>query len=161
VKQQWSRADRISLATAILALVVAVAPVAIHFWEILHSVHATITTPTTGSIYHANKDPGATGTARNKPSDEDLWVVKRSGIEGRWYPAERLHIKSDGTWTTGPLRPGLGEQEFYVILVPITEDAQFIDYVNNLVHSNYKSDPGVSSLPPDSKVEAVSSVTVK
>jgi hypothetical protein len=89
-----------------------------------------------------------------------LWLVKRSGIEGRWYPVERLHIKSDGSWTSGPLRPGLGEQELYVILVPITEDAQFIDYVNKLVNSGYRSDPGISSLPPDSEVEAVSSITV-
>ena len=44
-----------------------------------------------------------------------------------------------------------------MILVPITEDAQFIDYVNNLANS----DPGISSLPPASMVEAVSSINVK
>jgi hypothetical protein len=44
-----------------------------------------------------------------------------------------------------------------VILVPITEDAQFIDYVNNLA----RSDLGISSLPPESVVKAVSSINVK
>ena len=157
VKQPWSRADRITLSTAILALLVAVTPVATHFWEGLHSVHATITTPATGSVYHASEDPGATGTGHNKPSDDDLWLVKRSGIEGRWYPVERLLIQSDGQWTVPALHPALGQQELYVILVPITEDAQFIDYVKNLG----RSDPGISSLPPGSVVKAVSSFIVK
>ena len=157
MKQSWSRADRINGVTAILALVVALTPVATHFWRSLHSVHATITTPATGSVFHASEDHGATGTAHNKPSDEDLWLVKRSGIEGRWYPVGRLLVKSDGSWTVPALSPALGQQELYVILVPITEDAQFIDYVNNLANS----DPGISSLPPASMVEAVSSINVK
>jgi hypothetical protein len=104
-----------------------------------------------------SEDHGATGTAHNKPSDEDLWLVKRSGIEGRWYPVGRLLVKSDGSWTVPALSPALGQQELYVILVPITEDAQFIDYVNNLANS----DLGISSLPPASMVEAVSSINVK
>ena len=158
VKQPWSRADRITLSTAILALLVAVTPVATHFWEGLHSVHATITTPATGSVYRAHEDPAQRAQDTTSPLMMTCgWskglVSKDAGTQSSGFSA----IQSDGQWTVPALHPALGQQELYVILVPITEDAQFIDYVKNLG----RSDPGISSLPPGSVVKAVSSFIVK
>lgn len=162
-KQPWSRADKINRWIAVLALmaaIIALAPYVQHGIAWLRRPSATITTPTNGSIFYTNHKRGAGGIARHIPLNSDLWLVLRSGVEGRWYPVARISIHN-GPWTVQSkfITPAVGPQELALILVPITDDAQFIDYVDRKYQTG--ADPGISSLPPLGVLETICQINVQ
>jgi hypothetical protein len=101
---------------------------------------------------------GAGGTASHIPESDDLWLVVRSGIEGRWYPDARL-APEDGAWRLQPreLCPASGPQELEVWLVPQTADGELIAYRKAL---DAGQAPGLNSMPPTATLEAVASISV-
>jgi hypothetical protein len=160
VSAGWSRADKINGLTAVIALLVAVQPYAYDAWNHFAGPRATITGPVDGST-EPNQDFGASGTAKHIPRDDDLWLVTRSGIEGRWYPVTRIVPDAEGKWVVpkNVIQPAKGFQEIEVIRLSISDGAQFIDYVNRRTTNG--SDPGVSSIPSIYELEAVARITVQ
>ena len=159
VNSGWSRADKINGVAALVALVVAVQPYAHAAWNHFAGPQATITAPADGST-EQNQDFGASGTAKHISRDDDLWLVIRSGIEGRWYPVTRIIPGSDGGWVVPRqvIQPAKGRQEIQVIRLSISDEAQFIDYVNR--RASNRSDPGLSTIPSVHKLEAVARIIV-
>jgi hypothetical protein len=158
----WNRADKINLWIALIALVsgfIALIPYAQRVQAWLNRSTATISAPVNGSTFHINHNQGVTGDVHHIPSDSDLWLAIRSGVEGRWYPISQIRER-DGSWRVQPsfIAPAVGSQEFVLILVPVTDDAQFIDYFNR---KNRTDDPGISSLPSLATIKAISEVNVE
>jgi hypothetical protein len=98
--------------------------------------------------------------ARRVPLNTDLWLVLRAGVEGRWYPVSLISVHN-GPWTVKSrfITPATGPQELDLILVPVTDDAQFIDYLK--IKEQTGADPGISSLPPLAVLETVCPMYVK
>jgi hypothetical protein len=115
--------------------------------------------PTDGSTQPSNL--GATGTATNIPRDDDLWLVIRSGIEGRWYPVSRIVPQDNGVWKIprDVIQPAKGFQEIEVIMLSDSDEAQFIDYVKQRMATG--ADLGLSSIPSVHMLEAVARITVR
>jgi hypothetical protein len=159
----WSRADKINRWIAVLALVaafIALVPYVQHGVDWLRRSSATFTPPTDCSTFSISHNQGATGVARNIPINSDLWLALRAGAEGRWYPVAWIPSRN-GPWTVPPqyVTPALGRQELALIIVPVTDDAQFIDYVK-LKHQT-GADPGISSLPPLAELKTICQIEVK
>jgi hypothetical protein len=159
VSASWSRADKISAAIAVIALGAAVTPYVSDVVKHFTGPRATIIMPVDGSTHP--RSFGATGTAANIPRDDDLWLVIRSGIEGRWYPVSRIVPQANGAWTIprGVIQPATGFQEIEVIMLSDSDEAQFIDYVNQRMKTS--ADPGLSSIPSVYSLEAVVRITVR
>jgi hypothetical protein len=162
VSGYWTRAEKISAtsaAIAVIALGIAATPSVSDVVKHFTGPRATIAMPAEGSTQPGNL--GATGTATNIPRDDDLWLVIRSGIEGRWYPVSRIVPQANGVWTIprDVIQPAKGFQEIEVIMLSDSDEAQFIDYVNQRISTG--ADPGLSSIPSVYSLEAVVRITVR
>jgi hypothetical protein len=159
VSVNWSRADKISAAIGVIALGTAVAPYVSDVVKHFTAPRATITVPADGSTQPS--DLGACGTSTNIPRDDDLWLVTRSGIEGRWYPVTRIVPQANGNWTVprNVIQPATGFQEIEVLMLSDSDEAQFIDYANRREATG--ADPGLSNIPSVHSLEAVARITVR
>jgi hypothetical protein len=153
------RTNVIGTTISIIALFIASLPYLSDAVEHFTGPRAAITTPADGST--PPSDFGATITAANIPRDDDLWLVIRSGIEGRWYPVRRIVPPANGVWTIprGVIRPAKGLQEIEVMMLSDSDEAQFIDYVNRREATG--NDPGLSTIPSIYSLKAVTRITVR
>ncbi len=157
---RWSRSDKIAMFTAVLGAVLAVVallPYGISIYHGMNRPKSAISLPVSGTRERTNIF-GAAGTAQNIPPSSDLWLVVRGGVRGTWYPYNRLPV-SDGRWRVPARRlcPGAGPQDIEVYLVPDTDETELFDFIHSTAARQSK---GISSLPPGSVLEAVSSVDV-
>lgn len=155
----WIRRNAATL-IALIALVVSVIPYAERALSRFEQPRVSINLPHNGSK-NVKRSVGAAGTASKIPSASDLWLVVRSGIEGRWYPAARLTTKRNGKWSVPAhyLCPGPGPQDFEVWLVPDVGEGQLLAYMNE--SRAPQNPPGVNSMPPSAKLEATANINVK
>ncbi len=153
------RTNVIGTTISIIALLVASLPYLSDVVKHFTGPRAAITMPADGSTQPSNF--GATITAANIPHDHDLWLVIRSGIEGRWYPIRRIVPPASGVSTIprGVIRPAKGFQEIEVMMLSDSDEGQFIDYVNRREATGI--DPGLSTIPSVYSLEAVTRITVR
>jgi hypothetical protein len=159
-KDKWHRADKISLVSLIVAIAaLSGSPYVSKVYQHFSGPDATITEPQNGSVQSSYLF-GASGTARNIPAGDDLWLVVRAAGNGEWYPVTRL-IPQNGLWIVGAnvIRPANGSQTLEVIMLPDSNEATFNDYVNALDGPKH-SNPGVSSLPAGYTIEAVAHLLI-
>ncbi len=156
--EKWSRADRINLVVASIAILSVLITYGLRFWNYIHRPQVQITSPHDGASARDNTI-GAKGTAGNIPPSDDLWFVVRSGIEGRWYPVTNLVLKN-GHWSVGRrlICPASGAQDFEVFLVSDTSQAQLHQYLRKSQH--LRTPPGLDSMPAGAVLKAVSHITV-
>jgi hypothetical protein len=151
----------VALSTAIIGSLAAVLAVPLYHFIKLHldppQIQATISSPLTST-----KEPdnlfGANGFAQNIPSNMELWLVVKSGVEGRYYPLEPLQIDNDGGWNipNAKICPALGSQIIQLYLVPKAAEGSLSTYALD----GTKHLAGIRSMPTGSVREAQSSVTV-
>jgi hypothetical protein len=148
--KKWTRANKIALFVGIAALAVALIPYAIDVVRHFTGPRGSISEPAPGSI-QPNNMFSADGTASNIPSGDDLWLVVRSGVGGRWYPAARV-APINGQWLVGGgiVRPAAGPQILELILLPDSSEATFVNYVSAL--RLHDLNPGLRQLPSGYKV---------
>jgi hypothetical protein len=160
-REKWSRADKVNGIAALIAclgLVLGVGlPGILHLVSYLKRSQASITWPVDNSKM-TNNTFGAYGTAENIPADADLWLIVRSGIEGRWYPIQRLRIVN-GSWHVGKkwICPAPGPQELVIYLVPDSEEGQLYAYQTS---GAQLKGLGINSIPLYSTVKATASVQI-
>lgn len=145
----WTRADRLNAIGVAVALTVAVVPLCVKLVNKLNRAEAGFSLPLPGKV--ATRAFPAHGSASNIPASSDLWIVLRSGVEGRWYPVERLNV-THGQWhvDAGTICPTAGLQELWLVLVSDTDSGQLLDYVRKYnTPPAAPHPPGVSSLPPN------------
>lgn len=158
--KQWTRSDRISLAAVIAAtlafLVAAIQPMSsiVHYFS---RPRVTIESPSNG-MNMPNNTFGAWGTAQHVPPTSDLWLVVRSGVEGRWYPIYNLSADG-GKWAIRNDRicPGSGLQDIQIYLVPNMDEGELFSYIKG---DSAQQGLGINSMPPDAVLEATSSINV-
>jgi hypothetical protein len=155
--QDWSRPDKINLGILIVAFVVLVLPYLQHWVSSQWRPQASILSPANNARI-ADNTFGANGSAKYIPDNSDLWLIVRSGIQGRWYPIQRLRVVN-GSWQVGRKRicPTPGPQQLELFLVPDSEDEQLFNYQSSSVQLHSE---GITSVPPDSTVEAISNIEV-
>lgn len=108
-----------ALVISIIALVVAAwQPIIVPAIDHFRDPRVTFTYPKPGTRLATNIF-GAWGTASHIPASSALWLIVRSGIEGRFYPVRNLPV-SNGTWTIGSrwICPAPGLQDLQIYLVP-------------------------------------------
>lgn len=117
----------------------------------------TIISPPNGARLPDNTF-GASGTAKNIPTADSLWLVIKAPNYYRWYPVIRIKTAGD-TWVVGPNRicPAGGRQNIRVFLVPNSAAGQLSAYVT---HRSSQHDPGIRSMPSSAVSEAVSHLHV-
>jgi hypothetical protein len=137
---KWSRADGISAASMVIALVALIGPFVGHRINVMHAPHATIdwATYTKGSCNPSLGANGgedrplifsAKGTASNIPAGGDLWLAARTD-EGLLYPLTRIDTSSE-TWNGQQeinVARGTSIASIYVIMLTAAEDGQLITY---------------------------------
>jgi hypothetical protein len=144
------------LAAAVISLaaflVAAIQPIS-SFFARFSRPQVTIQYPSAG-MHMPNNTFGARGTEQHIPLSSDLWLVVRSGVEGRWYPVINLTI-SNGKWSINSdwICPASGLQDIQVYLVPNTDEEALFNYVKGGKH-------GISSLPPGAVLEATHAVNI-
>jgi hypothetical protein len=156
-REKWSRADKINFFVAAFAVITTMVPPGVHALNYLQRPRAAITSPFPGE-HVPNNTFGVTGTATSIPANDDLWLVVRAGIQGRWYPIRRVLV-TDGKWAVGPnkLCPQPGPHDIEIFLVPNNGGGQFFAYVGSKAQSEGL---GIDSIPPTAVLEAVSQVIV-
>jgi hypothetical protein len=157
------RSDKKATVALLVAIVALVAPWGQSAWVHFHEASASIIV----SIPGLKTSPRMTvrspfdvhGEWNNITPAEDMWLMVRSGNEGRWYPVERLQKDANGKWaTTGKaIQPAIGLQEIEILQVPVTADGTLIDYIKNL---QKRGDPGLNSPPLEAKWIVTLDVTV-
>ena len=154
---KWSRADKINGIAVLVALLGLLIPDVLHLMSYFTRAQASIIQPVNNARVPDNTF-GARGSAENIPSDSDLWLIIRSGIEGRWYPVELLHVVN-GMWQVGEnqMCPASGLQELIIYLVPDSDEGQLFAYKRSAAGKN---STGINSVPPDSVVKATAYVQV-
>jgi hypothetical protein len=158
---KWSQADKINgvgVLIAVLGLLLGVGlPGVLHLVSYLNRAQASIIQPVDNARVPDNTF-GAHGSADNIPPDYDLWLILRSGVEGRWYPVQLLHVVK-GIWQVGEeqMCPTPGLQELIIYMVPDSEEGQLFAYQRSAAS---KSGQGIDSIPPDSVVKATAYVQV-
>jgi hypothetical protein len=117
----------------------------------------TISSPPNGGHLPDNAF-GASGTARNIPASDSLWLVIKPPTYDRWYPVSRLNVV-DSTWTVDPdkICSAGGWQNIRIFLVPNSADDPLAKYVSMRSSQN---DPGVANMPASAVPEAISRVYV-
>lgn len=156
----WSRSDKISCIAAVVSFMALV----ISAIQPISSLADYILRPQVGIQYPsdgmrmANNTFNAHGTEERIPSSSDLWLVVRSGVEGRWYPVTRLSVSS-GQWSIGDdvICPGSGLQDIQIYLVPDTGEEELFAYVRG---SKSRQSLGMDSMPPGAVLEATHAVNV-
>jgi hypothetical protein len=158
--KKWARSDKLSLVAVIAASVACLVSAIKPAQSVMHYLarpRVTIGYPLPGSDM-PNNTFGAWGKASNIPASSELWLVVRSGVEGRYYPVDNLAIVN-GTWSIRSNRicPGAGLQDIQVYLVPGTGGNALFDYIRG---SAANQGTGINSVPPQAVLEATSNVEV-
>jgi hypothetical protein len=159
-RRKWKRSDRLSLAAVIAAsaacVIAAIQPGAA-LWHWLHKAGVSITYPANDESM-PNNTFGAWGTAANIPPSSDLWLIVRSGVEGRYYPTHNLQVVR-GHWAigAGKICPGAGPQDIQVYLVPNTDENDLFAYIRGGARTR---NGGMNSVPADAVLEASHQVQV-
>ena len=149
-----NRSDWIAAGALLVAAFAVAFPLVREAWDNSQKPSVTIDAP---SPRKTIKSPfGANGTWSHVSASDDLWLIVRSGIEGRWYPVGRLPKLPDHTWKTAgnAIQPALGAQQIEIFRVPETADATLINYING------RADPGLSGLPAEAERLAGEDLTV-
>jgi hypothetical protein len=157
-RERWSRADKINrwiAVSAVIAALIALAPWAKNVYDWVQRPRAAISSPFNGEHVRTNTF-GVAGTAANVPADADLWLVVRSGVEGRWYPIGRFLV-TNGKWTSGVHDLCPGPHDIEVFLVPDNGGAQFFTYVGSKAQHQ---GVGIDSIPPTAVLEGTSQIIV-
>jgi hypothetical protein len=144
-RDKWSRADKVSFFAAVVACLVAAVPYAVQGFRYLERPRVTIISPKNGARENANT-LGVNGTAQNIPQSSDSWLVVRAGVEGRWYPFERVRLAGD-RWAVKKDRicPGSGPQDIEIFLLPDTDEGQLFAYARE---SPQQRKVGINSMLP-------------
>lgn len=156
--RNWTRSDKISLCAVIaatLAFFVSLIQPAISLTHYMTRPRVTIESPAAG-ISEQNNTFGSWGAARGIPASSDLWLVVRSGVEGRYYPIDNLTLM-DGKWSirSNWICPAGGLQDIQVYLVPNTDENDLFDYIRSRGPHQ-----GINSMPSQAVLEASSDVQV-
>ncbi len=87
----------------------------------------------------------------------DLWLVVKSGVEGKYYPLESLHVEDNG-WNVPERKicTALGSQIIQLYLVPKTADGSLYTYA--LDGSQHLV--GIGAMPTGSVREAQAQINV-
>ena len=150
-----------ALTIAIISSLAAAFAIPVYNFVKLHlhppQIQATISSPIPSTKEYDNLF-GANGFAQNIPSNMELWLVVKSGVEDKYYPLEPLVIDNDGGWNipNAKICPALGSQVIQVYLVPKAEEGSLSTY--SLDGTNHLA--GIPSMPTGSVREAQSRVTV-
>jgi hypothetical protein len=154
-KERWSRADKINLGVAIIAIIAAASP-----W--VPNVYHYVTRPTVViSSPPANYTSGesgfsASGTSQHIPEDDDLWLMVRAP-GAFWFPIEKLEI--NGEWSVPShmicYRLGPDQQDLQVWMIPDTADGALINYMNEA----HPTSP-ITQMPPGSVMETHRTIQV-
>ncbi len=157
MSEEWSRADKINLSIVLTACLAIALPYGLQLLRFIQRPQAAIIAPVSG-VRVLNNTFGANGTARNIPADSELWLVVKSGVEGRWYPWGPLSV-SGGRWAVPPDRicPGYGPQYLQVFKVTDTETGDLFAFIRG---SQSLQRQGINSLPPGAVLEASTRVIV-
>jgi hypothetical protein len=154
-KDKWTRADRISLGVAIIAVLSSISPwvpsVVRHFTQ----PEVVITAPSANFVT-TSKGFSVTGTAQHIPDDNDLWLIIRAP-DYFWYPVDQLDTVN-GQWSVAAHKIcfllGPGTQDIQVWMVPDTSDGPLVTWFSR------SGAPGLTNLPPESVREADTLVQV-
>lgn len=148
--EKWSRADKINLWIALIACVGIAVPYGKAIDRHFRRPQATITSPSPDEVM-PNNTFGAAGTARNIPQGSDLWIVVRSGDEGRWYPDGRIIVRGNKwTYARWQLCTGYGVQYLQVFLVTFSAEKDLFSFIRSSARQQEK---GVNSMPPGARLE--------
>jgi hypothetical protein len=157
---KWTKADKMNGAGVLVAILGLVGGVLVpnlwHLHNYLNRPQASISWPNEQAKI-PNNAFGAQGTAHHIPTDSDLWLIVRSGIEGRWYPDERLTV-TDGSWQVpkNMICPASGPQELVIYLVPDSAEGSLFAYKRSAAQKGL----GMNSVPIGSTVMALVTVHV-
>lgn len=118
----------------------------------------TIISPPSGTNL-PNNTFGASGTARNIPAGDGLWLVIKAPTYYKFYPVGRIKVVN-GIWVVAERKicPAGGRQDIRVFLVPNSAAAKLAVYVSRRTS---KHDPGIRSMPSSATPEAISRLHVK
>ena len=154
---RWSRSDIISAFAALVAVAALVLPYAIHWWQSRERPKVTIVTPSNNTTV-ANNTFSVSGTAQHIPQGDDLWLIVRGGIQGRWFPAQLITV-SDSRWVIRKdmVCPAWGVQDLVIFMIPINNDQQLFAYK---IHRRQERGKSIASLPPSAVVEATATIQV-
>lgn len=147
------RIQSISLVVVLIALLAIVTPYVIEFFQ---HPGVTISAPADGSVVHSDLFR-VLGTARNIPSNDDLWLVDRPADVGLWYPLARLALQNGGQWQVDVTKLLKGSHELVVIMVPISDEAALVNYII-AINSSRHPPAGLSSLPAGLHLEATTQI---
>jgi hypothetical protein len=141
-----------ALAVSLIALVVSVYPhIEAHFAP---RPEAYLVAPNP-STYTVPAGFLVTVRSNNIPDSSDLWFIVRAGSQDEWYPYY-LMIPNE-TWSMTDVCPAVGKQTLQVWLVPDSEDAALLTYINN-THRTYTQ--GLTNMGSYSRVLAFLNVDV-
>lgn len=102
-KGRWQRSDWLSLAAVAVSLIALLIPPITSQIESARAPKASIS-----GIEEEQKlsrsDYQVEVSYENKDDDADVWLVLRTGIEGKWYPLRRV-LPSEGDLNTGVSEP--------------------------------------------------------
>jgi hypothetical protein len=151
--EKWTRADRISrisVVIAAIALLIAFVPLGeriIH--SLWHTPNATISYATWTATKQEKQGPCTTtvavaGTANHIPANMDLWLVTRSN-KGLWYPLARI---TSGNWNAETaVRSNLHANYIELIMVADSDDGPFVTSMGNLAQEQPQNNAGLDHLP--------------
>jgi hypothetical protein len=159
--KKWDKADKINGAGVLIALIGLILGVGVP--DLLHGIaylrrpQASFSWPNNNANM-PNNTFGASGKAKNIPSDSDLWLVVTSVTGGRWYPNGYLDIVN-GLWhvPANEICPSSGPQELMIYEVPDSEQASLYSYVTSKAASEGL---GINSMPLGATVLATRNVYV-
>jgi hypothetical protein len=154
----WIRSNKISmwaLIFAALALLVSLIQPVSSLTHYLNRPRVAIKFPANGAN-EPNNTFGSSGIASNIPTSSDLWLVVRSGVEGRYYPVDNLTLANNkwsipGDW----ICPASGRQDIQIYLVPNTDENDLFDYTRGRGPHH-----GINSMPSQAVLEASHAIKV-
>jgi hypothetical protein len=155
---KWSRADTISAAAMVIALVALIGPWLGHIIDVQYEPDATIVRVTISNDSCVNIQGGlshigfnTTGTASNIPAGEDLWLLVRS-VEGPWYPLTRINTSIE-PWNeqTEINTKDANFTNIEVIMLTAAEDGQLINYMTHPHTNKQHANVTISSPPSGSR----------
>lgn len=138
-----------SLAISAVALAISAIQPARDIISTINQVSVKITSPTPNQTL-IGENYTVVGTAKDVPSDSDLWMVVRTEYDGDWYPVNRITINPDDSWTDdvdlGGDGPGsAGIYEIYVYLVGSQYTGALAADVKQIEKASYEH--GVPNMP--------------
>jgi hypothetical protein len=156
--KQWSTADKINGVGVLVAILGLTIPLVWHLYTSSQQPRVSVKWPN-DDVNMTDNTFGSYGTAAHIPAGSDLWLIVRSGGDGRWYPTKRPLQVHNGSWQIrrGTICPAAGSQELVIYMIPEAEEGSLFAYINSKAGWN---ELGMNSVPVDSKVMASATVNV-